>query len=288
MLSLGLHQTMFLSPIWYFSPALLPRYGRLDEQVGKAFGGTKFNLKMMRVPVWRSLGLGDVPSNLRLGANILCWVALDDPFLGCSKCSRRFGRGHVGSGTNLMFAPPPLPPHLSSLSPFQHPPRAVANACMYLTDGTAQITGTHCIVPTCRFFPVPSLIIPDIRTMYPKSLQRISCLTRWLTKTTAGSFYPSREFPFTLKKILKRVKLSDYLTVKLQLRPFLWITIRSADRARYPYRLLAWQGYLAAMGPSSEGVFERKTRRICLAGGVRRRVCSHHKRECKSKQCESL
>jgi len=122
MLSLGLHQTMFLSPIWYISPTLLPRYGRLDEQVGKVFGGTKFNLKMMRVPVWRSLGLGDVPSDLRLGANILCRVTLDDPFLGCSKCSRRFGRGHVGSGTNLMFAPPPSLPtfHRSLLSNTPH------------------------------------------------------------------------------------------------------------------------------------------------------------------------
>ena len=79
-----------------------------------------FNLKIMGVLVWRSLGLGDVPSDLRLGPNILCRVALDDTFLGCSKCSRRFGGGHVGSGTNLMSAPPPFLSTFSSLSPLWH------------------------------------------------------------------------------------------------------------------------------------------------------------------------
>ena len=90
-----------------------------------------FNLKTMGVLVWRSLGLGDVPSDLRLGANILCRVALDDTFLGCSKCSRRFGRGHVGSSTNLMSAPSPLPFYffiaLSSLAPLMG-----SGYCMYV------------------------------------------------------------------------------------------------------------------------------------------------------------
>ena len=99
----------------------------------------------------------------------------------------------------------PLPPFLSTfslLSPLWHPSWAAATVCMYLTNGIVQITGTPCIVPTCRFFPVLSLIIPDIRTMYPRSLQRISCLTRRLTKTTVECFCPSREFT-SLPSLLK-------------------------------------------------------------------------------------
>ena len=87
----------------------------LEHQTNKwvsLWSGMSFNLKIMSVLVWSSLGVGDVPSDLRLGPNILCRVALDDTFLGCSKCSRWFGGGHVGSSTNLMSAPPPLPLHL--------------------------------------------------------------------------------------------------------------------------------------------------------------------------------